>query len=79
MTDSMELAREIVRYGVERLDEAVTAYEKGMLPRAKDFIIRCEESGKLMFAEDSPRGFHEMLEKYKDRAQLEKKEKENGF
>ena len=72
MTDSMELAREIVRFGIEHLDEAVAAYEKSMLPRAKDFIIRCEESGKLMFAEDSPRGFHEMLERYKTGSQLDK-------
>ena len=76
LTDSMELAREIVRYGVEHLDEAVAAYEKTMLPRAKDFIIRSEESGRLMYAEDSPRGFRELLEKYKNRAEKEKEEQE---
>jgi hypothetical protein len=77
----MELAREIVRHGLDHLYDAVAAYEKGMLPRAKDFIVRCEESGQLMFADDSPRGFHEMLEKYKAGSQLnkEEEERENGF
>ena len=65
MTDSMELAREIIRYGVDHLDEAVAAYEKMMLPRGMDFIQRCEASAKLMFAQDSPKGFQDLLESYK--------------
>ncbi len=65
MTDSMELAREIIRCGLGRLDEAVAAYEKVMLPREMDFIKRCEESAKFMFALDSPKGFQDMLESYK--------------
>lgn len=64
MTDSMELGREIVRRGIEHLTDAVAAYEKSMLPRAIDFIQRCEQSGKFMFAEDSPKGFREMLDSY---------------
>ena len=70
MTDSLQLGREIVRCGVEHLDEAVAAYEQIMFPRAQDFIQRCEESGKFMFAEDSPRGFQEMLESYKQGSPL---------
>jgi hypothetical protein len=66
MTDSMELAREIVRCGVDHLDKAVAAYEKVMLPRGRDFIKRCVASGKFMFALDSPKGFQELLESYKN-------------
>ena len=70
MTDSMELAREIGRCGVDHLDEAVAAYEKVMLPRGMDFIRRSEQSGQFMFALDFPKGFREMLESYKKGALL---------
>jgi hypothetical protein len=64
MMDSMELGLQIVKCGIDNLGEAVAMYEKAMLPRAADFIQRCEQSGNFMFAPDSPKGFLDMLNSY---------------
>ena len=59
--DGLQLAQEIVKHGRDHLNEAVVAYERKMLPRAIDLITRSKASGELLFAEDSPKGFREML------------------
>ena len=57
MYDSVQLAQQIVKHGLDDLNRAVSEYEKLMFPRAIDLISRSTESGKLLFAPDSPRGF----------------------
>lgn len=57
MYDSVELAQQIARYGLENLEQAVLEYEKLMLPRGIDLITRSAESGKFLFAPDAPCGW----------------------
>ena len=54
MHDSLDLAQQIIKLGVERLDEAVASYEKLMFPRAKDTIENSATMNEGMFSEDSP-------------------------
>lgn len=54
MHDSLDLAQQIIKLGVERLDEAVANYEKLMFPRAKDTIENSATMNEGMFSEDSP-------------------------
>lgn len=62
MHDSLQLAEEIVKHGLENLDEAVAAYEKKMFPRAIDLINRSNASKALMHAEDAPKGFKQVIQ-----------------
>lgn len=57
MHDSVELAQQIKKYGLENLDRASSEYEKAMLPRGIDLIQRSEDSGKFLFAPDAPYGW----------------------
>ncbi len=57
MTDSLQLAQQIVKCGVDDLDRAVSEYEKLMFPRGIDLISRSAQSGELFFAPDSPSGW----------------------
>ena len=57
MYDSLQLAQQIVKHGLDDLNRAVSEYEKLMFPRAIDLIRRSAESGELMFAPDAPRGW----------------------
>lgn len=57
MHDSVELAQNIVKYGLEDLEQAVSEYEKVMLPRGIDLITRSAESGDFLFAPDAPYGW----------------------
>lgn len=57
MTDSLQLAQQIVKHGLDDLDRAVSEYEKLMFPRGIDLISRSTKSGELFFAPDSPRGW----------------------
>lgn len=57
MFDSVQLAQQIVKYGLDDLNRAVSEYEKLMFPRAIDLIERSTKAGKLLFAPDAPRGF----------------------
>ncbi len=57
MTDSLELAQQIVKYGLDDLDRAVSEYEKLMFPRRIDLVSRSRKSGELFFAPDAPRGW----------------------
>jgi len=57
MYDSYCLAQQIVKHGLEDLDVAVAEYEKDMLPRGIDLINRSEESGKLLFGENTPQSW----------------------
>ncbi|KAK6436405.1 hypothetical protein LTR95_007402 [Oleoguttula sp. CCFEE 5521] len=54
--DSMLLAEQIAKHGIDHLDEAVVAYEAVLEPRAKELIA---DTGiiELMYAEDAPNGF----------------------
>ena len=56
MYDSVQLAQQIVKHGLDDLNRAVSEYEKSMFPRAVDLISRSTESGKLLFAPDAPWG-----------------------
>lgn len=52
--DSFQLAQQIKQCGLENLAEAVSKYEKLMLPRGADLIRRSAANGKKLFAMDSP-------------------------
>ena len=59
MHDSLQLARSIAKYGLDKLDQAVAEYEKSMFPRAVELITESKQNGELLFAPDGPRGFLE--------------------
>lgn len=54
MHDSLELAQQIIKVGIEHLDEAVANYEQLMFPRAKGMIEDSAKTNEGMFSEDSP-------------------------
>lgn len=54
MHDSLELAQQIIKFGIEHLSEAVAEYEKLMFPRAKSMIEDSAAMNAGMFSEDSP-------------------------
>jgi 2-polyprenyl-6-methoxyphenol hydroxylase-like FAD-dependent oxidoreductase len=54
MHDSLQLAQEIIKFGMGGLDKAVQEYEKLMLPRAVAMIEDSAMMNEAMFAEDSP-------------------------
>ena len=54
LTDSIQLAQQIKKYGVNELGRAVSEYEKLMLPRGVDLITRSAASAKIFFAPDAP-------------------------
>ncbi|GAM87678.1 hypothetical protein ANO11243_057050 [Dothideomycetidae sp. 11243] len=62
MFDGYRLAREIIRCGVEGLDEAVRCYEEDMFPRGKDSIQKGIDFVDMFFAADAPRAFREWTE-----------------
>ena len=57
LTDSLQLAQQIVKHGPDDLDAAVAEYEKLMFPRAIDLITRSQRSGEFLFAADAPAGW----------------------
>ena len=57
MLDSMELGQEIVRNGLDHLDEAVRRYEEKMLPRGIEHIKDGEQMTKIFYEEDAPKAF----------------------
>jgi 2-polyprenyl-6-methoxyphenol hydroxylase-like FAD-dependent oxidoreductase len=54
MHDSLQLAQQIIKFGLGGLDEAVEEYEKLMLPRAVAMIEDSAMMNEAMFAEDAP-------------------------
>lgn len=54
--DSLQLAQQIVKLGVGRLDEATAEYERLMLPRARAMIEDSASMNDLLYAEDAPVG-----------------------
>lgn len=62
MHDSLQLAQQIIKLGIDRLDEAVIEYEQAMKPRAKAMIEDSAMMNKMMFAEDAPRGLLKAFE-----------------
>jgi hypothetical protein len=61
MHDSLQLAQQIIKFGLDGLDEAVEEYEKLMLPRAVAMIEDSAMMNEGMFAEDSPAPLLEAL------------------
>lgn len=59
--DSVQLAKQIIKHGIDDLYAAVEEYEKDMFPRAIDLISRSEKSGELMYADDAPKSFLDAL------------------
>lgn len=57
MYDSVELAEQIVKHGLDDLDRAVSEYEQEMLPRAIDGNKEAARTQALMFALDSPKAW----------------------
>lgn len=55
--DSLQLAQQIIKHGLDDLDGAVSEYESLMVSRAKDLIKKSTASGELLFASDAPRGW----------------------
>ena len=72
MHDSLELAQQIIKFGIEHLSEAVAEYEKLMFPRAKSMIEDSAATNAGMFSEDAPapllQMFSAMLQNEKDDA-----------
>ncbi|KAM0717151.1 hypothetical protein Q7P37_007003 [Cladosporium fusiforme] len=62
MHDSLQLAQQIIKLGIDRLDEAVIEYEQAMKPRAKAMIEDSAMMNKMMFAEDAPTGLLKAFE-----------------
>lgn len=54
MYDSLQLSQQIVKFGVERLDEAIEEYEKLMFPRARAMIEDSAMMNEMMFSKDAP-------------------------
>ena len=61
MHDSLQLAQQIVKYGLDDLDRAVLEYEKLMFPRAVELIRDSTETGKFLFSTDAPQGWKKAL------------------
>lgn len=55
--DSFQLAQQIVKYGLDALDRAISEYEKLMFPRAIHLVKKSAQNGEFWFAPDAPRGF----------------------
>ncbi|KAJ2958115.1 hypothetical protein NQZ79_g6229 [Umbelopsis isabellina] len=55
--DSEELARQIIKYGIDNLDFAVVEYEKEMQPRALKAIEKGQWFTKHFFGADAPQNF----------------------
>ena len=72
MYDSLELAQQIIKFGIEHLGEAVAEYEKLMFPRAKSMMEDSAATNAGMFSEDAPapllQMFSAMLQNEKDDA-----------
>ena len=79
MHDSLQLAQQIVAKGIDRLDEAVAAYEKDMFPRAVDLLTRSQASGEVLFAEDAPSKFRALLAAMADGENVTKNSTLDGF
>lgn len=57
MYDSLQLAQQIIKHGLDDLSGAVSEYERLMFLRAIDVIEKSAKSGKLMLAPDAPQGW----------------------
>lgn len=70
MTDALVLAREIidVAAGKKRLDEATSAYEEEMIPRAAKFAQKTLRGKEHHFSEHGAEGFADMLRIHHDAA-----------
>jgi 2-polyprenyl-6-methoxyphenol hydroxylase-like FAD-dependent oxidoreductase len=61
MYDSLQLAQQIVKFGIEHLDEAIEEYEKLMFPRAKAMIEDSAMMNEMMFSKDAPEPMLQMF------------------
>lgn len=57
MHDSLQLAQQIIKHGLDDLEGAVAEYEKEMFPRALEHFEDSIQAAEGMFAPDAPLGF----------------------
>jgi 2-polyprenyl-6-methoxyphenol hydroxylase-like FAD-dependent oxidoreductase len=55
--DSTELAKQIIKHGIDNLEAAVVDYEKAMLPRAIKAIEKGQWFTQHFFGADAPQDF----------------------
>lgn len=57
MFDSLQLAQQIIKHGIDCLDSAVQEYEQQMFPRALETIKEAADMNESMYGPDSPAGW----------------------
>lgn len=57
MYDAVQLARQIIKHGVEGLDAAVVEYERDMLPRAVEALEKGVWYTENLFGADAAQDF----------------------
>lgn len=62
MHDAAQLAEQIIKFGMGKLDAAVAEYEKLMFPRAIEHIDASKRMEKFTYASDPSRGLAEWME-----------------
>lgn len=55
--DSVELARQIIKHGIDDLDSAVVEYERAMFPRAVEAINKGQWAVEHLFNAESTQSF----------------------
>lgn len=55
--DSLQLAQQIKKHGLDGLDRAVEEYEKGMFPRAIELVGESMKVNEKIFAHDAAKNF----------------------
>ncbi|GAM39858.1 monoxygenase [Talaromyces pinophilus] len=55
--DSVELARQIIKHGIDNLDSAVVKYEEAMFPRAVEAINKGQWAVEHLFSAESSQSF----------------------
>jgi 2-polyprenyl-6-methoxyphenol hydroxylase-like FAD-dependent oxidoreductase len=55
--DGVELARQIIKHGMDNLDSAVVEYEKAMFPRAVEAINKGQWAAEHLFNAESSQSF----------------------
>jgi 2-polyprenyl-6-methoxyphenol hydroxylase-like FAD-dependent oxidoreductase len=55
--DSVELARQIIKHGIDDLESAVVEYEEAMFPRAVEAINKGQWAAEHLFSAESSQSF----------------------
>ena len=61
MFDRLELARQIIKHGIDGLDQAVVEYEKAMLPRGTQAIQKGQFMTEKLFGPEAPGSFFKAI------------------